>query len=122
MALDAVDWEVGDVTVINLTGSITLGESTSLLRGWIQEALSQGRTKILLNLADVYFIDSSGLGELVSAYTRVTGRGGRLKLCSLNSRTQNLLQATKLYTVFEVFSDEAKAVASFTTVDATAGI
>lgn len=118
MALEALDWEVGDVTVITLTGSITLGEPTSRLRDWIQEALSHGRKKILLNLGEVYFIDSSGLGELVSAYTRVTSRGGRLKLVHLNSRTQDLLQVTKLYTVFEVFSDEAKAVASFAAADA----
>lgn len=117
MSLEALDWEVGDVTVITLTGSITLGESTSRLREWIQEALFAGRKKILLNLAEVYFIDSSGLGELVSAYTRVTSRGGGLKLVHLNSRTQDLLQVTKLYTVFEVFADEGKAVASFASAD-----
>ncbi len=113
MSLDAIDWEVGDVTVMTLTGAITLGEATSRLRGWILEALNQGRRKILLNLGEVYFIDSSGLGELVSAYTRVTSRGGRLKLVNLNRRARDLLQITKLYTVFEVFDDEGKALASF---------
>src|SRR5487761_1788553 len=113
MSLEAIDWEVGDVSVITLTGSITLGEATSRLRGWIQEALVQGRKKILLNLGDVYFIDSSGLGELVSAYTHVTSRGGRLKLVNLNRRAKDLLQITKLYTVFEVFEDEGKALESF---------
>jgi anti-sigma B factor antagonist len=83
----------------------------------IQEALLQGRKKILLNLAEVYFIDSSGLGELVSAYTRVAGRGGRLKLVHLTPRTSDLMQITKLSTVFEIFSDEGKAVASFALAD-----
>jgi anti-sigma B factor antagonist len=120
MSLDAIDWEVGDVTVISLSGAITLGAPTSQLREWILEALNQGRKKILLNLGEVYFIDSSGLGELVSAYTSVTGRGGRLKLLNLNRRVRDLLQITKLYTVFEVFDDEGKALASFTQADAAA--
>ncbi len=120
MSLEAIDWEVGDVTVISLTGAITLGAPTSRLREWIVEALNLGRRKILLNLHEVYFIDSSGLGELVSAYTSVTGRGGRLKLLNLNRRARDLLQVTKLYTVFEVFDDEGKALASFGAADAAA--
>jgi anti-sigma B factor antagonist len=104
---------VGDVTVIDAVGRITLGEASSTFRDTIRELVSKGEKKLLLNLAEVSYIDSSGIGELVSAYTTVTNQGGQLKLLNLTKRIQDLLQITKLYTVFEVFDDEAKAVRSF---------
>jgi anti-sigma B factor antagonist len=90
-----------------------LGEASSTFRDTIRELVSKGEKKLLLNLAEVSYIDSSGIGELVSAYTTVTNQGGQLKLLNLTKRIQDLLQITKLYTVFEVFDDEAKAVRSF---------
>ncbi|MEK7408271.1 MAG: STAS domain-containing protein [Acidobacteriota bacterium] len=105
--------QVGEVTVIDVSGRITLGEGTSILRDGIREQLAGGQRKILLNLGDVSYIDSSGIGELVSAYTSVTNQGGSLKLLSLTKRVQDLLQITKLYTVFDVYDNEAHAVRSF---------
>jgi anti-sigma B factor antagonist len=106
--------KVGDVTVIDAVGRITLGEASSTFRDTIRELVSKGEKKLLLNLAEVSYIDSSGIGELVSAYTTVTNQGGQLKLLNLTKRIQDLLQITKLYTVFEVFDNEAEAVRSFT--------
>ncbi len=105
--------KVGDVTVIDAVGRITLGEGASTFRNTIRELVSKGDKKLLLNLADVTYIDSSGIGELVSGYTTVTNQGGQLKLLQLTKRIKDLLQITKLYTVFEVFDDEAAAVRSF---------
>ncbi|MBI3682827.1 MAG: STAS domain-containing protein [Acidobacteria bacterium] len=105
--------QVGDVTVIDAAGRITLGEGTSSLRETIRNAVGAGQRKVLLNLGEVNYIDSSGIGELVSAFTTVTNQGGQLKLLHLNKRIQDLLQITKLYTVFEVHDDEAAAVRSF---------
>jgi len=105
--------QVGDVTVIDAAGRITLGEGTSTLRDAIRDSVSGGHKKILLNLGEVNYIDSSGIGELVSAFTTVTNQGGQLKLLSLNKRIQDLLQITKLYTVFEAHDDEATAIRSF---------
>jgi anti-sigma B factor antagonist len=105
--------KVGDVTVIDAVGRITLGEGSSSFRDTVRDLATKGEKKILLNLADVTYIDSSGIGELVSAYTTVTNQGGQLKLLHLTKRIQDLLQITKLYTVFEVFDDEAHAVRSF---------
>ncbi len=105
--------QVGDVTVIDVSGRITLGEGSSNLRDGIRALLSKGQKKVLLNLGDVSYIDSSGIGELVSAFTSVTNQGGRLKLLNLTKRVRDLLQITKLYTVFEVFDDEASAIRSF---------
>jgi anti-sigma B factor antagonist len=105
--------QVGDVTVIDVSGRITLGEGSSNLRDGIRELVGKGRKKILLNLADVSYIDSSGIGELVSAFTSVTNGGGQMKLVNLTKRVKDLLQITKLYTVFEVFDDETHAVRSF---------
>jgi anti-sigma B factor antagonist len=102
------------VTVIDAVGRITLGEASSTFRDTIRELVSKGEKKLLLNLAEVSYIDSSGIGELVSAYTTVTNQGGQLKLLNLTKRIQDLLQITKLYTVFEVFDNEAEAVRSFT--------
>jgi anti-sigma B factor antagonist len=105
--------QVGDVTVIDAEGRITLGEGSSSFREIIREKVAKGEKKLLLNLAEVSYIDSSGIGELVSAYTTVTNHGGSLKLLNLTKRVKDLLQITKLYTVFEVFDDEAAAVRSF---------
>jgi anti-sigma B factor antagonist len=104
---------VGDVTVIDAAGRITLGEGASAFRDRIRELASSGDKKILLNLAEVSYIDSSGIGELVSGFTTVTGDGGQLKLVGLSKRIKDLLQITKLYTVFDVHDDEAAAVRSF---------
>jgi anti-sigma B factor antagonist len=105
--------QVGDVTVIDAAGRITLGEGTSTLRDAIRETVAGGQKKVLLNLGEVNYIDSSGIGELVSAFTSVTNQGGQLKLLNLNKRIQDLLQITKLYTVFEAHDDEATAIRSF---------
>jgi anti-sigma B factor antagonist len=105
--------QVGDVTVIDAAGRITLGEGASTFRDSIKELAAQGNQKLLLNLSEVNYIDSSGIGELVSGFTTVTNHGGQLKLLGLTKRVKDLLQITKLYTVFEVFDDEAAAVRSF---------
>jgi anti-sigma B factor antagonist len=105
--------QVGNVTVIDVAGRITLGEGSSALRETLRDLVAKNHTKILLNLADVTYIDSSGIGELVSGYTTVTNTGGSLKLLNLNKRVKDLLQITKLYTVFEVHEDEAAAIRSF---------
>jgi anti-sigma B factor antagonist len=104
---------VGDVSVVDVAGRITLGEGASALRENIRGLVGKGNKKILLNLSDVSYIDSSGIGELVSGFTTVTNQGGVLKLLGLTKRVKDLLQITKLYTVFEVFDDEATAVRSF---------
>jgi anti-sigma B factor antagonist len=104
---------VGDVSVVDVAGRITLGEGASALRENIRGLVAKGNKKILLNLSDVSYIDSSGIGELVSGFTTVTNQGGVLKLLGLTKRVKDLLQITKLYTVFEVFDDEAAAVRSF---------
>ena len=105
--------QVDGVTILDLSGRITLGEGSVTLRDAVKDALAKGSKSILLNLKDVDYIDSSGLGELVSAYTSVKNQGGELKLLHLTSKVQDLLQITKLYTVFDVRDDEAHAVSSF---------
>ncbi|HEU0139459.1 MAG TPA: STAS domain-containing protein [Bryobacteraceae bacterium] len=105
--------QVGDVTVIDAAGRITLGEGSSTFRDTVRDHIAKGNKKLLINLAEVSYIDSSGIGELVTAFTTVTNNGGQLKLLNLTHRVQDLLQITKLYTVFEVFSDEAAGVRSF---------
>jgi anti-sigma B factor antagonist len=105
--------QVGDVTVIDAAGRITLGEGASAFRDTVRELAARGDKKILLNLSEVNYIDSSGIGELVSGFTTVTNHGGQLRLLGLSKRVKDLLQITKLYTVFEVFDDEATAVRSF---------
>jgi anti-sigma B factor antagonist len=104
---------VGDVTVIDAAGRITLGEGSSTFRDTIKDLVTKGDKKVLLNLSEVSYIDSSGIGELVSGFTTVSNAGGKLKLVGLTKRVQDLLQITKLYTVFEVFDEEAPALASF---------
>lgn len=113
MSVKLTTRQVGDVSVIDAVGRITLGEGSSVFRETLRELMAKGHKKILLNLADVSYIDSSGIGELVSGFTTVTNQGGQLKLLNLNKRVKDLLQITKLYTVFEVFEDEATAVRSF---------
>jgi anti-sigma B factor antagonist len=105
--------QVGDVSVIDVSGRITLGEGSSALRDILRDLTAKGHRKILLNLGDVSYIDSSGIGELVSGFTTVTNQGGTLKLLSLTKRVKDLLQITKLYTVFDVRDDEAEAIRSF---------
>jgi anti-sigma B factor antagonist len=105
--------QVGDVCVVDAVGRITLGEGSSIFRDTIRDLVAKGEKKILVNLAEVTYIDSSGIGEMVSGFTTVTNHGGSLKLLNLSKRVQDLLQITKLYTVFEAFDDEAAAVRSF---------
>jgi anti-sigma B factor antagonist len=113
VTLQATTRESNGVSIVDLSGRITLGEGSSTIREMVRDLLGKGQKKILLNLADVNYIDSSGLGELVSAFTTVRNQGGELKLLSLNKKIRDLLQITRLYTVFEVFDQEAAAVASF---------
>ena len=105
--------QVGDVSVVDVAGRITLGEGSSALRDLLREMVGKGQKKILLNLGDVSYIDSSGIGELVSGFTTVTNSGGEMKLLNLNKRVKDLLQITKLYTVFDVHEDEAGAIRAF---------
>jgi anti-sigma B factor antagonist len=105
--------QVGDVTVVDAAGRITLGDGASMFRDTIRDLAASGHKKLLLNLAEVSYIDSSGIGELVSGFTTVSNQGGNVKLLNLTKRVKDLLQITKLYTVFDVFEDEAAAVRSF---------
>jgi anti-sigma B factor antagonist len=113
MSLHATHRDAGKITVVDLSGRITLGEGSALLRTTIRGLLDDQRRMIVLNLADVDYIDSSGIGELVSGFTAVKGRNGDLKLLHLTKKVRDLLQITKLYTVFDVFSDESAALHSF---------
>jgi anti-sigma B factor antagonist len=99
--------------VVDVAGRITLGEGSSALRDTLREMVSKGQKKVLLNLGEVSYIDSSGIGELVSAFTTVTNGGGQLKLLNLTKRVKDLLQITKLYTVFDVHDSEVTAIRSF---------
>ncbi len=113
MSIQVTTRQVEEVSVVDVVGRITLGEGASALRETIRGLVAKGQKKVLLNLSEVSYIDSSGIGELVSGFTTVTNSGGTLKLLGLTKRVQDLLQITKLYTVFEVFDREASAVASF---------
>jgi len=113
MSLRATHRDAGNVTVVDLSGRIILGDGSALLRKTIRGLLDDQRKKILLNLADVDYIDSSGIGELVSGYTAVKNQSGDLKLLHLTKKVRDLLQITKLYTVFDVYTDESSAVRSF---------
>ena len=104
---------VEGVTVLDLNGRINLGEGGVILREAIQDVLAKGEKKILLNMSDVTYIDSSGLGELVTAFTSVRNRGGELKLLNLTKKVHDLLQITKLYTVFDIKDDESAAIHAF---------
>jgi anti-sigma B factor antagonist len=105
--------QVDGVTIMDCSGRITLGEGSVTLRDTVRELLAKGQKKILLNLAEVNYIDSSGIGELVSAFTTTKNQTGELKLLNLTKKVNDLLQITKLYTVFDVKDDEAAAVKSF---------
>lgn len=105
--------QVDGVNIVDCNGRITLGEGSVVLRDTVKDLLAKGQKKILLNLGEVNYIDSSGIGELVSAFTTVKNQGGELKLLNLTKKVHDLLQITKLYTVFDVQDDEAAAVKSF---------
>jgi anti-sigma B factor antagonist len=113
MALTIASRELDGVTVLDLNGRITLGEGSVQLRDAVRGLISKGQKHILLNLADVNYIDSSGLGELVSAFTTAKNQQADVKLLSLTKKVHDLLQLTKLYTVFDIKDDEASAIASF---------
>src|SRR5690349_8695864 len=113
MSLKASTRQSGNVTIIDLSGKIVLGDGSSLLRETVKDLAARGQKNLLLNLADVNYIDSSGLGTLVAAFTTVKGQQGQLKLLNLTSKVHDLLQITKLLTVFDVFTDEGTALKSF---------
>ena len=113
MSMKTSTRQVNGIVIVDLSGRITLGEGSVLLRDMVRDLVSKGQRKILLNLGDVTYIDSSGIGELVSAFTTVRNQGGELKLLNLTKKVHDLLQITKLYTVFDVKDDEATAVAAF---------
>ncbi|KXK02123.1 MAG: anti-anti-sigma factor family protein [Acidobacteria bacterium OLB17] len=105
--------QAGDVTILDLDGKVTIGEGSVALRTAIRRVLGEGKNRILLNLGGVGYIDSSGIGELVSSFTAVNKEGGTLKLLNLTQKIQDLLAITKLLTVFDVYEDEAAALASY---------
>lgn len=113
MSLKAAVRRVGDVSIVDLAGRITLGEGSGLVRNTIKELVNSGQKNILVNLNDVSYIDSAGLGELVGAYASVTNMAGNIKLLHPQAKVHDLLQVTKLYTVFVTFDDEAEALRSF---------
>ena len=113
MSFKATPRESGGVTLVEVSGRITLGEGSAVLRAMSRDPLEKGQKNIILNLGDVNYIDSSGIGELVSAFTSVKKQGGELKLLHLTRKVHDLLQITKLYTVFDVYSDEQTAIRSF---------
>ncbi len=111
--MKATSRQVNGISVLDLSGRITLGEGSVVLRDCIRDLLTKGEKHILLNLGEVNYIDSSGIGELVSAYTSVRNQGGELKLLNLTKKVHDLLQITKLYTVFDIKDDEPTALAAF---------
>jgi anti-sigma B factor antagonist len=113
MNMNTTTRTVGDVTIVDITGRIVLGSESVALRSLVCDLLSEGHKKILLNLAEVNYIDSSGLGHLVSSFTTVRRQQGELKLLKLTNKVHDLMQITKLYTVFDIRDNEAEAVSSF---------
>jgi anti-sigma B factor antagonist len=113
MMVSWIDWDRGGVTVIGLSGRIILGEGRTTLRDAIRQALDRGRNKIVLNFAEVKYIDSSGLGEVVRALASVRSSGGQLKLSSVQAFTRGLLQVTRIDTILEIFPDDESAIKSF---------
>jgi anti-sigma B factor antagonist len=113
VSMKATNRQVDGVAVVDMSGRITLGEGSVVLRDTIRDLIGKGSKKILLNLGDVTYIDSSGIGELVSAFTAVRREGGELKLLNLTKKVHDLLQITKLYTVFDIKYDEATAIKAF---------
>lgn len=113
MSMKANTRQVDGIAIVDLSGRITLGEGSVILRDTVRDLVGKGNKKILLNLGEVNYIDSSGIGELVSAFTSVRNQGGELKLLNLTKKVHDLLQITKLYTVFDVKDDETAAIKSF---------
>jgi anti-sigma B factor antagonist len=113
MHMTTITRQVGGVTIVDISGRIVLGEESAALRDLVCDLLSKGHKKILFNLADVNYIDSSGLGHLVSAFTSVRKQQGELKLLNLTNKVQDVMQITRLYTVFDIMDDEGVAVKSF---------
>jgi anti-sigma B factor antagonist len=113
MSLQCTVRDAGIVTVVDFSGKITLGEGSALVRKTVRALLEEQKTKLLIDLGDVDYIDSAGIGELVTAFTAVKNRGGELKLLNLTKKVKDLLQITKLYTVFDVHSSETEAIRSF---------
>ena len=111
--LDVKERQAGDVTILDMTGEVRIGEGSISLRDSIRQLADQGKKKFLLNLAGVKYMDSTGVGELIANYTTITRGGGQLKLLNLTDRIQNLLVITKLLTVFDSFDNEAEALKSF---------
>ena len=111
--LEIKERQAGDVAVLDMSGKITIGEGSVALRSAIRRLLEEGKKKILLNLAGVGYIDSSGIGELVSSYTTIGKEEGQLKLLNLTQKLQDLLAITKLLTVFDVYDNESDALNSF---------
>jgi anti-sigma B factor antagonist len=111
--LDVKERQAGDVTILDLSGEVRMGEGSIALRDAIRKMADSGKTKLLLNLAGVKYVDSSGIGELIANYTTVKRQGGQLKLLNLTDRIQNLLVITKLLTVFDAYDNEAEALKTF---------
>jgi anti-sigma B factor antagonist len=111
--LNLKERQEGDVIILDLSGKITIGEGSVQLREAVRKLLDEGKKKVLLNLGDVAYVDSSGIGELVSSYTTTNNQGGQLKLLNLTKKIQDLLMITKLLTVFETYDNEQAALASF---------
>jgi anti-sigma B factor antagonist len=111
--LNISERQAGDVTILDMSGKVTIGEGSVALRNTIRRLLGEGKKSIILNLAEVGYIDSSGIGELVSSFSTVRKEGGNLKLLSLTQKIQDLLAITKLLTVFDTFDDEGEALASY---------
>ena len=111
--LNIKERQAGDVTILDMDGKITIGEGSVALRSAIRRLLEEGKKKILLNLGQVGYIDSSGIGELVSSYTAISNAGGQLKLLNLTQKLKDLLGITKLLTVFDTYTDEAEALGTY---------
>ena len=111
--LDIKERQAGDVTILDLSGSVRIGEGSIALRNAIRGLVEGGKNKILLNLGGVNYMDSSGIGELVSSYTAINKEGGQLKLLSLTQKLRDLLTITKLLTVFDAYDTEAEALSNF---------
>ncbi|HEX4961059.1 MAG TPA: STAS domain-containing protein [Thermoanaerobaculia bacterium] len=111
--MDVSKRQVGDVTILDLKGKITIGSGDVQLRNSVQEVINGGATKVLINMSGVSTIDSSGIGELVSAYTTASNRGAKLKLINLPPKVADILTITQLITVFDVYDSETEGIASF---------
>ncbi len=111
--LNITERQAGDITILDMDGKVTIGEGSVALRTTIRRLLGEGKKKILLNLGSVGYVDSSGIGELVSSYSAVNKEGGSLRLLNLTQKIQDLLAITKLLTVFDVYESESEALSSY---------